>query len=86
MFEAGRLLVREAPKGSTAGRKVMMVDTEDVPSYEELLSEIARDCEGFRRFACWSCSCCCQSRIGKICQWVLDVTFWQRIDARLFGD
>lgn len=24
-----------------------MVDTEDVPSYEELLSEIARDCEGF---------------------------------------
>ena len=47
MFQAGRLLVRDAPFGSTADRQSKDVDIEDILTYEELLDKIARQCDGF---------------------------------------
>jgi ATP-dependent 26S proteasome regulatory subunit len=69
MFEAGRLLVSDAPEGSAASRRFLLEvsrmryclilvrvlvltvrwvsQNKNVPSYEELISDIARSCEGF---------------------------------------
>lgn len=47
MFEAGRLLVRDAPKGPAADRQRMIINEGDLPNYEELLNQVAKDCEGF---------------------------------------
>ena len=45
MHEAGRLLVRDAPDGTAAARKAAWSD--ELPSYDELLEQLARDCDGF---------------------------------------
>lgn len=46
MFDAGRLLVRDAPLGSPAALKSQHGGG-DVPTYEELLDDLAEDTEGF---------------------------------------
>lgn len=43
MQHAGRLLVRDAPHDSAAGRQ----ENKDLPSYDELLESLAQDCDGF---------------------------------------
>ncbi len=44
MYEAGRLFVRDAPKGTAAARR--LESNKDVPSYEELLDTVAVECDG----------------------------------------
>ena len=46
MYDAGRLLVRDAPPGSPAALKSQQSGGND-PTYEELLGELARDTAGF---------------------------------------
>eukprot|EP00548_Thalassiothrix_antarctica_P008017 CAMPEP_0194143484 /NCGR_PEP_ID=MMETSP0152-20130528/12655_1 /TAXON_ID=1049557 /ORGANISM="Thalassiothrix antarctica, Strain L6-D1" /LENGTH=636 /DNA_ID=CAMNT_0038842927 /DNA_START=157 /DNA_END=2067 /DNA_ORIENTATION=+ len=48
MFEAGRLLVRDAPTQTAAGRFVQnSFNAKDIPTYELLVNEIARECKDF---------------------------------------
>lgn len=49
MFDAGRLLVSDAPSGSPAFLKVNGGDSseEHVPTYSELLHQLAKDTSGF---------------------------------------
>ena len=48
MFDAGRLLVRDAPSGSPAFFKVNGGDSgKDVPTYNNLLHQLAKDTIGF---------------------------------------
>jgi len=48
MFEAGRLLVTNAPAGTAAGRYVQnALTTENIPTYDMAVNEIAKECEEF---------------------------------------
>eukprot|EP00545_Synedropsis_sp_CCMP1620_P011395 CAMPEP_0119023372 /NCGR_PEP_ID=MMETSP1176-20130426/29840_1 /TAXON_ID=265551 /ORGANISM="Synedropsis recta cf, Strain CCMP1620" /LENGTH=621 /DNA_ID=CAMNT_0006978445 /DNA_START=51 /DNA_END=1916 /DNA_ORIENTATION=+ len=47
MFEAGRLLVRDARPGTAAYRQTMSGDKTGMPTFEELLDDTAAKCLGF---------------------------------------
>lgn len=46
MYQAGRLLVRDVPKETVASR-ISELQTNDLPTYEELLQRLAERCDGF---------------------------------------
>lgn len=46
MREAGRLLVKDAPEGSAAARYVQNAGSHGIPTYEELLRDLAVECDG----------------------------------------
>ena len=46
MFKTGRLYVKDAPNGTAAGRRIENKGDKGLPTYEELLDEIAIKCAG----------------------------------------
>jgi vesicle-fusing ATPase len=47
MSNAGRLLTRDAPEFSPASRRAATSDCDSLPTYEQLLRELAEKCKGF---------------------------------------